>query len=81
MWGDCTRGGRGQVIEAGVAWLWLLYLEVPHGALPPRHVTASVGVKVILADQFQLPKDRQLISAMYWISSSEVFLKEVAVNI
>ena len=56
------------------------YLEVPDGALPPE-VTASVAVKVILAGQFQLPEDSQLISAIYWISASEEFLKEVAVNI
>ena len=56
------------------------YMEVPDGALAPE-VTASVGVKVILSGQFKLPKNRQLISAIYWISSSEVFLKKVAVNI
>ena len=56
------------------------YIEVPEGALPPD-VTASVAVKVILAGQFELPKNSQLISAIYWISSSEVFLKKVAVNI
>ena len=55
-------------------------IEVPEGALPPG-VTASVGVKVILGGQFQFPEGSQLISALYWISSSEVFLKEVAVNI
>ena len=56
------------------------YIEVPEGALA-ADVTASVGVKVILGGQFQLPENSQLISAVYWISSSEVFLKEVAVNI
>ena len=56
------------------------YIEVPEGALAPG-VTASVGVKFILGGQFKLPDDHQLISAMYWISSSEVFLKEIAVNI
>lgn len=57
------------------------YIEVPEGALAPG-VTASVGVKFILGGQFKLPDDHhQLISAVYWISSSEVFLKEVAVNI
>ena len=56
------------------------YLEVPDGALSSG-VTASVAVKVILAGQFQLPEGTQLISAIYWISASEVFLKEVAVNI
>ena len=56
------------------------YLEVPDGALPPG-VTASVAVRVILAGQFQLPEDSQLISAIYWISASEMFLKEIGVNI
>ena len=50
------------------------YMEVPDGALASG-VTASVGVKVILSGQFKLPDNRQLISAIYWISSSEVFLK------
>ena len=56
------------------------YIEVPHGALGSG-VTASVGVRAILAGQFKLPENRQLISAIYWIHTSEVFLKEVAVNI
>ena len=56
------------------------YIEVPEGALPPE-VTASVTVKVVAGDQFQFPKNRQLISAIYWVSSSQLFLKEVAVNI
>ena len=56
------------------------YIEVPDGALPPD-VTASVAVKIIFAGQFELPEDSQLISAIYWISSSRAFLKEVTVNI
>ena len=56
------------------------YIEVPEGALPSG-VTASVGVKIILNGQFKLPENSHLISAVYWITSSEVFLKEVAVNI
>ena len=56
------------------------YMEVPDGALATG-MTASVGVKVILSGQFKLPEHRQLISAIYWISSSEVFLKEVSINI
>ena len=56
------------------------YIEVPDGALLPG-VTASVAIKAILAGQFQLPDGSQLISAIYWISASEVFLKEVTVNI
>ena len=56
------------------------YMEVPDEALP-LGVTASVGVKVILAGQFKLPKNTQLISAIYCISFSRDFLKEVAINI
>ena len=56
------------------------FIEIPEGAVP-HGVTVSVGVKVILAGQFKFPENSQLISAIYWISSSEVFLKEVAVNI
>ena len=57
------------------------YIEVPDGALAPG-VTASVAVKIILGGHFTLPDENsQLISAVYWIASSEVFLKEVAVNI
>ena len=56
------------------------YIEVPEGALSPG-VTASVRVKVILGGQFQFPENRRLISAIYAVTSSEVFLKEVAVNI
>ena len=36
----------------------------------------SVGIKVITGGQFRFPDDTQLISAMYWISSSENYLKE-----
>ena len=56
------------------------YLEVPDGALPPEE-TAEVTVRVILDDQFKIPANSQLISALYWITSTKVFLKEVAVNI
>ena len=56
------------------------YIQVPEGALPPK-VTANVAVKVILGGRFQFPEKRQLISAIFWISSSTMFLKEVAVNI
>ena len=62
-----------------MAWLWVLHTS-SRGALPPE-VTASVAVKVILGGRFQFPEKRQLISAIFWISSSTMFLKEVAVNI
>ena len=70
-------GDKPQKLE----WLgYGFFIEVPEGALPPG-VTASVAVKVILGGPFQFPENRQLISALYWIFSSELFLKEVAVNI
>ena len=56
------------------------YIVVPDGALPPG-VTASVTVRAILQGQFCLPENRKLFSAIYAISCSEVFLKDVAVNI
>ena len=55
------------------------FIEVPEGAVPPG-VTVSVGVKVILAGQFTFPENRQLISAIYWVSSSVEFIKDVTVN-
>ena len=78
----------GQASESRVAWLWV-FIEVPEGAVPPGvtasvffiGVTASVGVKVILAGQFKFPENSQLISAIYWVSSSVEFVKKVAVNI
>ena len=56
------------------------YVEVPDGALPPG-VTASVVVRAIMRGQFILPKNSELVSAIYWISCSEVFLKHVSVNV
>ena len=78
MWGrgirgDDTGGCGRQTTEVGVP-CYGFYIEVPDGALPPD-VTAHVAVKVILAGQFELPENSQLISSIYWVSSSEVFLK------
>ena len=56
------------------------YIEVPAGALPPG-VTASVAVRASLRGQFSIPENKKLISAIYWISCSDVFLTDVAVNI
>ena len=55
-------------------------IEVPKGALPTG-VTASIVIKAILKGHFELPENTKLVSALYWISCSEVFLKHVAVNI
>ena len=70
-------GDKPQVLEwSGYGF----YIEVPERALPPG-VTASVRVRAILGGQFKFPENSQLISALYWVSCSEEFLKEVAVNI
>ena len=55
-------------------------IVVPDGALS-HGVTASIAVKAILTGQFRFPENYQQISALYWISCSEVFIKHVAVNI
>ena len=56
------------------------YIDVPEGALPPG-VTTSVTVKVILGGKFKFPENRQLTSALYWVSSNVPFQKEIVVNI
>ena len=56
------------------------FIEIPAGALPPG-VTASISVKAISRGKFSLPENSKLISAIYWISCSEVFLKDVSLNI
>lgn len=76
---DEVVGEKVQKLECGYG----LWIEIPDRVLPPG-VTATLCVKTIMAAQpntFKLPNDSQLISALYWISCSEVFLKEVSVNI
>ena len=81
MYGETVLEVVGDELPQRLEWPgYGFYIEVPRGALAPG-VTASVGVRAILAGQFKLPENRQLISAIYWIHTSEVFLEEVAVNI
>ena len=58
------------------------HLFVPHGAVR-EDVTVNVTVKAFLpvAGKFNLPKDIHLVSAIYEVSSSEVFHKNVLVQI
>ena len=56
------------------------HLTVPEGAVPSG-VTVSVAVKAILAGQFRLPENAQLVSAIYWVFASEIFLEKVSVHI
>ena len=55
-------------------------LTVPNGALTPG-VTAFVTVRSIVAGPFELPENSELISAVYWISSTHVFKKKVTVHL
>ena len=55
------------------------HLTIPEGAVPTG-VTVSVAVKAIVAGHFKLPENAQLVSAIYWVSASEMFLKEVSVH-
>ena len=56
------------------------YIEIPAGALPPG-VTVSVAVRAILKGEFSLPENSKLVSAIYWVSCSKAFVKDVAVSI
>ena len=79
--GEITFGVLGDSLPQKLVWAGYGFsIEVPEGALPPG-VTASVAVRAIMRGQFSLPENRQLISVIYWISCTEVFLKHVAVNI
>ena len=50
-------------------------LIVHNGALPPG-ITASVAVRSIVAGPFKFPENSELISAIYWISSTHACLLE-----
>ena len=56
------------------------HITVPDGAVS-SDVTISLAVKCILSGQFELPDDAHLVSAIYWVSASEKFLKEVSVHV
>ena len=58
------------------------HLIVPHGAVP-EDVTISVAVEAFLpiAGKLKLPENIHLVSAIYEVSSSEVFHKNVSIEI
>ena len=55
-------------------------LTVPAGAVP-EGTTISLAVRAFLADGFQLPQNCQLISAIYWITASQRFEKEITLHL
>ena len=66
-----------------ISWVgYGFHLNIPHGAVP-EDVTVSVAVKAFLpvAGKLNLPKNIRLVSAIYEMSSSEVFHKDVSVHI
>ena len=60
---------------------YVFYCFVLKNTVMKSTSTVVVREGALLAGQFKPPENRQLISAFYWVSSSQVFLKDVAVNI
>ena len=58
-------------------------LHVPEGSLPAEVSETRLSVRVSLSGQFQLPTDCELISAVYWVSSTcpHKFTKPLVVEI
>ena len=58
-------------------------LHVPEGSLPAEVSETQLNVRVSLSGQFQLPTDCELISAVYWVSSTcpKKFTKPLVVEI
>ena len=58
-----------------------LKLRVPEGNLPAGWTRCRVNIRVSLSGQFELPKDCDLLSPVFWISTPCKFLKPVTVEI
>ena len=58
-------------------------LHVPEGSLPAEVSETRLNVRVSLSGQFQMPTDCELISAVYWVSSTcpNKFTKPLVVEI
>ena len=56
-------------------------LHVPEGSLPAEVSEIRLNVQVSLSGQFQLPSNSELVSAVYWVSSSHKFVKPITVEI
>ena len=55
-------------------------LTVPAGAVP-EDTTISLAVKSLLAGEFELPENCRLVSAIYWMSTSQHFKKGVILHL
>ena len=73
-----TYTGRAQSFE------WLNYgfkIHFPENVLPPAVDECQVHVKASLSGQFDFPRDAEVVSGLYWLSSHHVFTQPVTVEI
>ena len=73
-----TYTGKAQSFE------WLNHgfkIHFPENALPPGVDECRVHVKASLSGQFDFPRDAELVSGLYWLSSRHVFTQPVTVEI
>ena len=68
----------------GVSFEWREYglrLHVPKGSLPPGIEECKIDIRASLSGQFQLPKDSDLLSPVFWITLPCKFFKPVTLEI
>ena len=56
-------------------------IHFPENVLPPGVDECRVHVKASLSGQFDFPRDAELVSGLYWLSSRHVFTRPVTVDI
>ena len=56
-------------------------LHIPQGAVPAKLTEFRVDIKAGFTGRFHIPTDLQLVSCVYWISSSQKFVKPVTLEI
>lgn len=73
-----TYIGQSQSLE------WLNHgfkMHFPENALPPGVDNCQVLIKASFSGQFNFPRDTELISGIYWISSQHIFTRPVTLEI
>ena len=58
-----------------------LRLCFPRGALPTKPSECSLHIRASLFGQYKFPEGSELVSAVYWISSSTEFTKPIEIDI
>ena len=56
-------------------------IHFPENALPPGVDECRVHIKASVSGQFDFPRDAELVSGLYWLSSRHVFTPPVTVEI